>query len=634
MTILYAATEDQHLIATILPKLAQNNVNTVRLHVTFDSSWDSYPVKSAIFTTSKSVRPYTVPLSTDGDCLIPAEVLAEECKLYIVVRGENTTTGATKSSTRLTVKVLGGHPAVIISDPTPSVYQRLLNAIAVNEARVNNLATLEDGSTTGDAELADIRVGADGTTYDTAGEAVREQVSNVDVNDKVLRLGAFEGDVFAVLESSVTVSNQIDTVDENHVRHIAYDLDMASGAANYSTIVKAADVAKVNRVIVKVKTNMTTAGGFVGIGPGFNWSRMDIQTLSYSADFVVFEFYPNIDEGADLKLFIGLTGGKAFDAEYRYIVEWKSNKYIIADEAKKLVDDEERRLVADVIVAMDSGKYIACWGDSLTAGQSWVQRLQSLAGLPLYNGSTGGENVRTIMARQGADVIMVNDITIPAACTPVTLATYSSPLKTAFGYNATPLLQGGGDHVNPVKLGGVEGTLKWTGSSYNDTSGTWTFTRSEAGEAITINRPTALTTAYDREKNSPHLMVIFMGQNGGYDSDNEELVNLHRLMIDHAKAKHVIVLGLSSGSASERADYEAAMRKAFGRYFISLREYLSQYGLADAGLTPTAADTIAMESGTVPPQLLADSVHYTAATKTVIGNLIYKRCCELGIFEA
>ena len=129
-------------------------------------------------------------------------------------------------------------------------------------------------------------------------------------------------------------------------------------------------------------------------------------------------------------------------------------------------------------------------------------------------------------------------------------------------------------------------------------------------------------------------MVIFMGQNGGYNNDNDELVNLHRLMIDHANAKHVIVLGLSSGSATSRADYEAAMRKAFGRYFISLREYLSQYGLADAGLTPTTADTTAMMEGTVPPQLLADGVHYTAATKTVIGNLIYKRCCELGIFEA
>jgi len=174
MTIIYAATEDQHLIATVLPKLAQNNVNTVRLHVVFDKSWDSYPAKSAVFTTSKSVRPYPVTLSADGDCLIPAEVLAEECKLYIVVEGKNTATGATKSSTRLTVKVLGGHPAVIISDPAPGVYQQLLTENAVLLSR---MSALEAAGTVEGSEVIGIRTGADGTVYDTAGDAVRGQVA-------------------------------------------------------------------------------------------------------------------------------------------------------------------------------------------------------------------------------------------------------------------------------------------------------------------------------------------------------------------------------------------------------------------------------------------------------------------------
>ena len=62
------------------------------------------------------------------------------------------------------------------SNTTPSA---LLDEIALLSARVDEIASLGEGSTTGDAELADIRVGADGTVYENAGDAVRGQVNGL-----------------------------------------------------------------------------------------------------------------------------------------------------------------------------------------------------------------------------------------------------------------------------------------------------------------------------------------------------------------------------------------------------------------------------------------------------------------------
>lgn len=180
MTTISLVATDQLLSVALQPKVASGDQNSVELHVDFDSEWDGF-AKSAVFFTSENGTVYEMVM-TNGNCVIPHEVLAKSGILYIGVRGVNSSNKAVKTSSLVKYKIAEGAPAGngTTVAPTADVYQQLLTAYNVEHARINQLVALEDGSTTGDAELVEIRVGYDGTEYATAGDAVRGQVANIE----------------------------------------------------------------------------------------------------------------------------------------------------------------------------------------------------------------------------------------------------------------------------------------------------------------------------------------------------------------------------------------------------------------------------------------------------------------------
>lgn len=76
---------------------------------------------------------------------------------------------------KLDEMVADGTMAAIIQPLFDAYTYDINNQITVLEARMDSFSHLAEGSTTGDAELIDARIGGNGVTYATAGDAIRAQ---------------------------------------------------------------------------------------------------------------------------------------------------------------------------------------------------------------------------------------------------------------------------------------------------------------------------------------------------------------------------------------------------------------------------------------------------------------------------
>ena len=285
---------------------------------------------------------------------------------------------------------------------------------------------------------------------------------------------------------------------------------------------------------------------------------------------------------------------------------------------------------------------VNCWGDSLTrgvgVGDSYSKAFPYvlyglLDGREVINCGVGGENTINIASRQGGLPNIVKPFTIPANASKVEVK-----LTNIYGGSTGILLQGGSAldpttgkyvmtaQINPCSINGVEGTLTYENGKYY-------FSRSENGESVIVSRPTPLIT-YAMKSMRDNINIIWIGTNGGFTT-SAELIECIEAMIDYMSPinKKYIVIGIHHLVRTVTETFETIeknMAMHFGRRYINQRKYMIEYGLSDAGITPTVEDTTAISEDKIPPSLLYDTVHYNDKGYNIIANLVVERGKELG----
>ena len=327
---------------------------------------------------------------------------------------------------------------------------------------------------------------------------------------------------------------------------------------------------------------------------------------------------------------------------------------------------------------------IVAWGDSITAGAggstvdvatqygidlealgstanggNYVTVLTKLLKSYVYTNlevagcGIGGETTASIAARADTETYYLyldGAVTVADATVSVPLTHYASCGRVGI------LRQGGSAHVNSVTIVGkdtngndisVSGTLA-VALTNDAPSGTdirtcdakylnYTFTRNDGktNEISFVSGARVITKSsylYDGR-----TCIIFMGENGGYSDIQELIKQQEEILAACGNPEYYLIISSTSGSYESRTEIREALSARWGKNYINMGDKInSREAYEFAGYSESVISTVEsnIALGKVSTLLIKDSCHPNAVGYAVIGNLIFERLIEIGVFDA